>query len=224
MKKFFKLLRKYILAGVLATIPLYLTVVIVRWVLGIIDSNVLPFIPDEYGGNIHGLGILILLLFFLVVGFFTANRGGGLIVDSLDWLLEKIPFLGELYGNIKDIFKKFTTGTGTDAFSAAVLVEYPKDGVWTLAFVTNHQPGDEIEKKLGPGFLTIFMPFVPIPTSGTLFIVHETKTIRLDMKVKDALSYMVSLGVAQKEKKRAKGHYIIDKKMIKKLTAKKASK
>lgn len=223
MTKFFKLLRKYILAGVLTTIPLYLTVVIVRWVLALIDRNVLPFIPTTYAANIHGLGILILAGFFLVVGFFAANRWGNWAVEAFDGLLGKIPVLGELYGNIKDIFKKFASGDNTASFSAAVLVEYPKDGVWTMGFVTNNV-GDEIEKKLGPDFLTIFVPFMPIPTSGSLFIVHEKKAIRLDMKVQDALSYMMSLGVAQKGKKNDKDHYTLDKKMIKQLTAKKGKK
>ncbi|MGI9461927.1 MAG: DUF502 domain-containing protein [Alphaproteobacteria bacterium] len=222
MKKFLTVLRKHIVLGVLTTVPVYLTYIIVGWVIRTSDKIVVPFIPVLDLASLYGAGILILVVFFWSVGFLISNRWGYSFIHFVDRWVAKIPIMGDLYSNIKSVLHKFLSSDNTDAFSEAVLLEYPKDGLWTIGFITN-RVGNEFEKKLGKGMVTVFMPLVPLPTQGILLMVKEKDVIRLKMKVQDALGYLVSLGVAQKqkEKKLEHHHHILDKKFLEKLTHRK---
>ncbi len=219
MKKFFKLIRKYLLAGVLTIIPLYATFVLLRLVVGFIDDHVLPLIPEPYYRDIPGLGVVILLLLLLLTGFLVSNRLGIAIINLLDQQLRRIPMAGDLYSNIKTVLKKFTNRDEEGNFSAAVLIEYPTKGLWTIGFITNNATG-ELQKKLGKGTLTVFIPLVPIPTQGILLLVDDKKVKRLHMKVQDALSYMMSLGATQESEELSTSHYQMDKTMVKKMLKK----
>ncbi|MCX8515965.1 MAG: DUF502 domain-containing protein, partial [Alphaproteobacteria bacterium] len=173
-----------------------------------------PLLPDIFPFTLPGSGLVLLFLILLVMGFATSNFLGKNFVKLYDYGFGKLPLVGDVYLGIKGTLKNFTS-EGAQSFSEAVLVEYPRDGFWSLGFITGQAAG-EWQKKLGRGFVIVFIPFGPVPPQGALCITKRNKLIKLDMKSQEAIGYVVSLGAAHKMEIVEKNKPILlDKKMLK---------
>ena len=199
-------LRNYFVAGVLLCAPLFITILIAWWLINFFDSSVLPFIPPEYNPETYlnkwgwpfgvpGLGIVILIIALTFIGAIFTGFLGRYFVRWYEQLLKKMPIISSIYSASKQVIETIFSNQ-SDAFSRAVLVEYPRRDIWTIGFVTGKVEG-EIKKIKTDGevFLSIYVPTTPNPTSGFLLFVPEKDTIPLDMSVEDAIKQVISLGI-----------------------------
>jgi uncharacterized membrane protein len=190
-------IRKYILTGLLVLIPLFLT----GWVLLTLfkwTDRVLNLIPRAYrpeellGFPIPGLGLILTVAIIFVIGGLVANVVGRKLVATGERVLEKIPFLRWFYFSSKQIIEAVFINS-QDSFRRAVLLEYPRKGIYSIAFITGESSG-QLEESV-PRSFTVFVPTTPNPTSGYLIVVPEADTIPLDWSVDEAFRVIISAGV-----------------------------
>jgi len=198
--------KKYLLAGLLVWLPLTLTVWVLGSVLGVLDGvfgwfisatqAVLPMAataPLEALRHIPGLGVIVTLAALLVTGVFATNIVGQWWLQQGSRLLNRIPIVKSIYNSIKQVSDTLFSSSG-NAFREAVLVQYPREGSWTIAFVTG-QPGGEAAHHLVGDYLSLYVPTTPNPTSGFFLMVPRRDVIELAMSVDEALKYVISMGV-----------------------------
>ena len=190
-------IRKYILTGLLVLVPLFLT----GWVLLTLfklTDRVLNLIPRVYrpeellGFPIPGLGLILTVAIIFVIGGLVANVIGRKLVAVGERILEKIPFLRWFYFSSKQIIEAVFINS-QDSFRRAVLLEYPRRGLYSIGFVTGESSGQL--KESVPGSVTVFVPTTPNPTSGYLIVVPEAETIPLDWSVDESFRVIISAGV-----------------------------
>ena len=199
-------MKKYLIAGLLVWLPLAVTVFVLQAVLGTLSSmfdwllsgsqSVLPMgahEPIERLRQIPGLGILVMLLGLLLTGVFATNMVGQWALNQGHRLLNKIPIVKSIYSSVKQVSDTLFSSSG-NAFREAVLVQYPRQGSWTIAFVTG-KPGGETALHLTGDFLSVYVPTTPNPTSGFFLMVPRADVIELQMSVDEALKYVISMGV-----------------------------
>jgi uncharacterized membrane protein len=198
--------KKYLLAGLLVWLPLTLTVWVLGSVLGVLDGvfgwfisatqAVLPMAataPLEALRHIPGLGVIVMLVALLVTGVFATNIVGQWWLQQGSRLLNRIPIVKSIYNSIKQVSDTLFSSSG-NAFREAVLVQYPREGSWTIAFVTG-KPGGEAAHHLVGDYLSLYVPTTPNPTSGFFLMVPRRDVIELAMSVDEALKYVISMGV-----------------------------
>jgi uncharacterized membrane protein len=190
-------IKKYILTGLLVLIPLFLT----GWILLTLfhwTDRVLGLIPRVYrpeellGFPIPGLGLILTVAIIFVIGGLVANVVGRKLVAMGERILEKIPFLRWFYFSSKQIIEAVFMST-QDSFRRAVLLEYPRKGLYSIGFITGESIG-QLEESV-PRSFTVFVPTTPNPTSGYLIVVPQAETIPLDWSVDEAFRVIVSAGV-----------------------------
>lgn len=193
-----KHLRGYFLAGVLITAPISLTFYFAWAFIHWVDSQVTPLIPERYNPEtylpftIPGLGLLVVLVVLTLVGALTAGILGRFWMRTSERVLNRMPVIRGLYGAFKQIFE--TVLAKKQAFSSAVLVEYPRRGIWTVAFITS-SPEGEIPDLLDEELVNIYVPTTPNPTSGFLLFVPKKDVVFLNMTVEEALKFVISGGI-----------------------------
>lgn len=191
-------MKRYFITGLLIWAPLGITIWVLAFILGMMDQSIM-LLPTEWqprnllGFNIPGLGALLTLLIVLVTGLLTTNFIGQRLVRWWEALLQRIPVVRSIYQSVKQISDTLFSPSG-QAFRQAVLVQYPRQGSWTIGFLTG-TPGGEIAEHLGTDMISIYVPTTPNPTSGFFLMVPRTEAIELDMSVEDALKYLISMGV-----------------------------
>ncbi|WP_157271281.1 DUF502 domain-containing protein [Azohydromonas aeria] len=200
-------MKKYIIAGLLVWMPLAVTVWVLMWVLGLMDgvfawllaaaSALLPLSMqpalDELR-RIPGLSVLVMVAGLLLTGMFVANVFGQWWLRQWDRLMGRIPIVKSIYSSVKQVSDTLFSSSG-NAFREAVLVQYPRAGSWTIAFVTG-RPGGEVAQRLGGAeFLSLYVPTTPNPTSGFFLMVPRGDVMPLQMSVDEALKYIISMGV-----------------------------
>jgi len=191
-------LRRYLIAGLLIWVPLGITVFVIRVMVGLMDQTIL-LIPPQWrpeallGFNIPGLGVVLVLVIVLLTGMVVANILGRKLVGLWDAILARIPLVRTLHSAVKQVMETILN-SGSKSFRKVMLIEYPRKGVWTLAFQTGEVAG-EIRDKAGVPVVTVFVPTTPNPTSGFVIIVPKEELIELDMSVEDGLKLIMSLGV-----------------------------
>ena len=191
-------MRKYLIAGLLVWIPLGITFLVVRAVVGFLDK-ILLWLPAAYqpetllGFHIPGLGVLLAVVLVLAPGMIGANLLGRRIVAAWEALLSRIPLVRSLYAGIKQIMEA-VLDTDAKSFRKVLLIEYPRKGVWSLAFMTSDRLG-EVQAKTEVGVISVFIPTTPNPTSGFVLMVPESDVIHLDMSVEEGLKMIISMGV-----------------------------
>lgn len=191
-------MKRYFITGLLIWAPLGITIWVLSFILGMMDQSIM-LLPTEWqprallGFNIPGLGALLTLLIILVTGLLTTNFIGQRLVRWWEALLQRIPVVRSIYQSVKQISDTVFSPSG-QAFRQAVLVEYPRQGSWTIGLLTG-TPGGEIATHLGTDMISIYVPTTPNPTSGFFLMVPRTEAIELDMSVEDALKYLISMGV-----------------------------
>ena len=193
-----KHLRRYLVAGLLVWIPLGVTVFILRVLIGLMDKTLL-LIPEQYrpeewlGFTIPGLGLILTLLVLLVTGLLAANIVGRSMVGLWESLLDRIPVVRSVYSAAKN-FAEIVFSDSGQSFKKVLLIEYPRKGIYSLAFQTATNLG-EVQARTGEEMICTFVPTTPNPTSGYIIILPKKDIIELDMEIDEALKMIISLGV-----------------------------
>jgi uncharacterized membrane protein len=191
-------LRKWLFAGLLVIVPLVITLGVLNWIIGTLDQT-LAILPEAWhpdrllGFHIPGFGVVLTLLILLVVGAAASNFIGRKLVSWGDAVVSRIPVVRSIYSSVKQVSDTVFSDSG-NAFRTAVLVQWPREGVWTVAFVTG-SPSGEVAAYLRDEYLSVFVPTTPNPTGGYFVIVRTSDCIELEMSVDAALKYIVSMGV-----------------------------
>ena len=191
-------LRKWLIAGLLVIVPLVITLGVLNWIIGTLDQTlaILPeaWQPDKLlGVHIPGFGVILTLLILLIVGGIASNFIGRKLVGWGDALVRRIPVVRSIYSSVKQVSDTVFSDSG-NAFRTAVMVQWPREGVWTVAFVTG-QPNGEVAALLRDDYVSVFVPTTPNPTGGYFVLVRKSECIELEMSVDAALKYIVSMGV-----------------------------
>ena len=195
-------MRKYFVTGLLILVPLAITIWVLNLIISTMDQSLL-LLPERWrpeavvGFHIPGLGTILTLLFIFLTGLATRNFIGKRIVWAWEGLLIRIPVVRSIYSSVKQVSDTLLSSSG-NAFRKAVLVQYPRQGSWTIAFLTG-VPGGDVRNHLQGDYVSIYIPTTPNPTSGFFLMVPRADTIELDMNVDEALKYIVSMGVVSPE-------------------------
>jgi uncharacterized membrane protein len=175
-------LRKWFFAGLLVVLPLAITVWVLQWILGTLDQTLL-ILPANWqpdlliGVHIPGLGVLLALVILLVVGAVASNFIGRRLLSWGDGVLHRIPVVRSIYSGVKQVSDTLFSENG-NAFRTAVLVEWPRAGVWTIGFVTG-SPGGDVPNHLGDDYLSVYVPTTPNPTGGYFVMLRKSDCIEL---------------------------------------------
>ena len=199
-------MRKYLFAGLLVWLPLAVTVGVLMWAIGLMDGlfhGILGAIQQVFGDgtqnitdllrSVPGLGVVLLVLLLLLTGMFVTNMVGAWWLKQWNRLLSHIPIVKSIYVSVKQVSDTLFSTNG-NAFREAVLVQYPHQGSWTIAFVTG-QPSGEVAAALPGDHLSLYVPTTPNPTSGFFLMMPRTACVPLRMSVDEALKYIISMGV-----------------------------
>ncbi|NCT96732.1 MAG: DUF502 domain-containing protein [Comamonadaceae bacterium] len=200
-------LRKWLFSGLLVLVPLIVTLWVLDWVVGTLDQtlNILPtsWRPDAWlGVHVPGLGVLFALVIVLSIGALASNIIGNKLVHWWHALLHRIPVVRSIYSGVKQVSDTLFSEKG-NAFRKALLVQWPHEGMWTIAFLTGSPQGDLLERlQARPGsdspqdeFLSVYVPTTPNPTGGYFVLLRARDCVELAMSVDEALTYIVSMGV-----------------------------
>tara|TARA_B110000116_G_scaffold251869_1_gene247296 strand:+ start:573 stop:1253 length:681 start_codon:yes stop_codon:yes gene_type:complete len=197
-----KNLRRYIVAGLLVWLPLAVTYKLLEFVIGQMDGwldEFLKWLPPSYhpdemlGIALPGLGVLFTFLLLVITGMLAANFVGRAFVTGWESLLDRIPFVRAIYSAVKS-FAELVFSDQSQSFKKVLLVQYPRKGLFSLAFQTSSNLG-ELQVRTGEELVCTFVPTTPNPTSGVIIMVPKQDTIELDMEVDEALKMVISLGV-----------------------------
>ena len=201
-------LRAYFLAGVLVTAPLGLTGLLSWWFIDFVDEKITPLIPDRYNPEtylpfgIPGLGLLVLLIAVTLIGALTAGLIGRWLLQTGERALNRMPVVRSIYSAIKQIFET-VLAQQSNAFREAVLVEYPRRGIWAIGFITGTTKG-EVQNLTEEETVNIFLPTTPNPTSGFLLFVPKSDVVPLGMSVEEAVKMVISGGIVTPPDRRSK--------------------
>ena len=183
-----KKLRTQFVTGILVVVPIGVTILILVWLFGAIDNILQPVIRSIWGRTFPGVGFGVTLVLIYLAGVIASNIIGRRVIHYGESLLARIPVVRQLYAGVKQILEAFSR-PGKTGFMQVVLVEFPKEGMRAIGFITNEAYG-----KSGERLLNVFIPTSPNPTSGFLEIVTEDKIIRTNISVDAALKMVVSAG------------------------------
>ncbi len=193
-----QLIKRYFITGLLIWVPLVIT----GWVLSLIVNTLdqsLRLLPESMhpqslvGFAIPGAGAVLTLLMIFLTGLLAANFIGQKLVGWWDKLLSRIPVVNSVYKSVKQVSDTLFAPNG-NAFRKALLVQYPRQGSWTVAFLTG-RPGGDIPRHLHGEYVSVYVPTTPNPTSGFFLMMPAQDVVELDMTVDEALKYIISMGV-----------------------------
>jgi uncharacterized membrane protein len=204
-------LRNTFIAGLAVIAPGILTVWLVWNVVTWIDGIVLPLIPARFrpqdltGWDVPGVGVVLFLIFTLIMGYLTRGFVGRTLVGWGERIVGTMPVVRTIYNAVKQIADTILARSAP-TFDRACLVQYPRPGIWALAFISTTTRG-EIGERLGDNgeMISIFLPTTPNPTSGFLLFVPRADVIELDMGIEDTAKLIISAGLVYPETRKAKG-------------------
>ncbi|QJD91058.1 DUF502 domain-containing protein [Duganella dendranthematis] len=195
-------MRKYFITGLLILVPLAITAWVLNLVISTMDQSLL-FVPERWqprtlvGFDIPGLGTLLTIVIVFLTGLLTNNLVGNYVVKLWEKLLTRIPVVSSLYSSVKQVSDTLFSSSG-NAFRKAVLIPYPHQNSWTIAFLTG-TPGGDVKNHLVGEYVSVYIPTTPNPTSGFFLMMAKKDVVELDMSVDAALKYIVSMGVVAPE-------------------------
>ena len=190
--------KKNIFTGLIVLIPLVLTLWVIYSLAHFLDQVVL-FLPYEYqpnqlvGFNIPGVGVILTIASIFLVGLIANNFFGKRFISLYEIILDKLPFVKSIYGGIKQVSDTLFSNN-SNAFSKAVLIEFPDAKNYTFAFITG-ETDERISKILKGKYVNVYVPTTPNPTSGYTLMVQRSKIKEIDVSVDQALKYVISMGV-----------------------------
>lgn len=203
----FARLRNNFFTGLIVIAPIGLTLWLIWTVIGIIDSWVLPFVPARYNPaeflnrvldiniDIRGVGVIFFLVFTFIVGWVAKGLIGRSLIRYAERLVLTMPVVRSIYSGLKQIVETVVS-TDSSSFDKACLVEYPRRGIWAIAFISTNAKGEVAGKTPGDDtMLSVFLPTTPNPTSGFLLFVPQSDVLMLDMTVEDAAKLVISAGL-----------------------------
>ena len=188
------------LTGLVIVAPVALTIWLIWAVITFIDAKVVPLVPGVYnpatylGNDVPGFGVIIFLIFTAIVGWATKGLVGRSIVRWGESIVERTPIVGGIYNGIKQIAETILSQSA-GSFKQACLIEYPRKGIWAVAFVSTETKGEVMEKMAAEHAISVFLPTTPNPTSGFLLFVPRSEVVMLDMEVEDAAKLIISAGL-----------------------------
>lgn len=198
-------IRKYLITGLMVWLPLAITLWVLLWLIGLLDgvfgaflSGLAAITPSSLAPvidqlrHIPGLGVILVATVLLATGGLVSNVAGRWWVKQWDRLFTHIPIVKSIYNSVKKVSDTLFSSNG-NAFRTAMLIQYPRPGVWTIAFQTG-TPGGEVQRHLAGDFVSVYVPTTPNPTSGFFLMLPRADVIELDMSVDQALTYVISMG------------------------------
>ena len=193
-----QLIKRWFITGLLIWVPLAITAWVLTLIAGAADQS-LRLLPESarpssiLGYDIPGAGIAVSLVIILVTGILAANFIGQRLVQWWERLLARIPVVSSIYNSVKQVSDTLFSSSG-NAFRKALLVQYPRQGSWTIALLTG-VPGGDVRNHLEGDYVSVYVPTTPNPTSGFFLMMPKDEVIELDMAVDEALKYIISMGV-----------------------------
>jgi len=191
-------MKKYFITGLLVLVPLTITMWVISSLIGMMDQSLL-LLPTQWrpkaqlGLDIPGVGALLTLLIIFVTGLIATNFFGKQLIFLWEALLARVPVVKSIYASVKQVSDTLFSDSG-NAFRQAVLVQFPRQGCWTIAFVTG-KPGGDVVNHLPGDYVSVFVPTTPNPTGGYFLMMARAEVLDLDMSVDQALKYIISMGV-----------------------------
>ena len=191
-------MRKYFITGLLIWIPLVITIWVLKLIVDTLDQSLL-LLPDGWrtesflGIHVPGLGVILTLVIVFVTGVFATNFFGARLVHLWHEILHRIPVVNSIYSSVKQISDTLFSSS-SQAFRKALLVQWPREGLWTIAFLTG-APGGDVANHLPGDYVSVYVPTTPNPTGGYFVMVPRQDVIELSMSVDAALKYIISMGV-----------------------------
>lgn len=203
---FFAKIRGYFLAGLLVTAPLGITAYLAWIIIGFIDHSVTPLIPQKYNPETYlpfslpGLGLVVLFVVLTLVGALTAGLLGRWVIRTGERILNRMPVIRSVYSATKQVFET-VLAQQSNAFREAVLIEYPRRGIWAIGFITGTTK-EEVQNLTEDTTVNVFLPTTPNPTSGFLLFVPRKDVVSLSMSVEEAVKMVISGGIVTPEDRR----------------------
>ena len=191
-------MKKYFITGLLIWIPIVVTIWVLKFIFDFLDQSLL-LVPTALqteswlGVHIPGLGAILTVAVVFGTGFLATNFVGAQLLHWGHQLLNRIPVVNSIYSSVKQISDTLFSSSG-QAFRKALLVQWPHEGAWTIAFLTG-TPGGDVVNHVPPDCLSVYVPTTPNPTGGYFVIVRRADVVELDMSVDQALKYIISMGV-----------------------------
>lgn len=191
-------MKKYFITGLLIWIPLVITIWVLKVIFDAFDQSLL-LLPDSFqtehwlGVHIPGLGAILTIVIIFLTGVFATNFFGARLIQLWHEILNRIPVVNSIYSSVKQISDTLFSSSG-QAFRKALLVQWPHEGMWTIAFLTG-TPGGDVANYVPAGSMSVYVPTTPNPTGGYFVVVRKDQVVELDMSVDQALKYIISMGV-----------------------------
>jgi uncharacterized membrane protein len=189
-------LKKYFITGLLIWVPLGITLWVLNLLVGTMGQS-LDLLPPDWRPHswlgVQIMGVVLTLAIVFVTGLLAANLLGQRLLAFLEGLLARIPIVNSIYHGVKQVSDTLFSPSG-QAFRKVLLVQYPRPGSWTIAFMTGH-PGGDVANHLHGEYASVYVPTTPNPTSGFFLMMPKADVIELDMSVDEALKYIISMGV-----------------------------
>jgi uncharacterized membrane protein len=201
-------MKRYLITGLVLWAPLGITLWVLNFLVATLDQTLVLLPPTwrpdfVFGIHIPGFGVILAAVLLLLTGVVATNFFGAQLVRMWEGLLSRIPVVKSIYTSVKQVSDTVLTGSG-QAFSKALLIEFPHQGSWTIAFLTG-SPRGEVAQFLDTEHVSVYVPTTPNPTSGYFLIVPRARVRELHMSVDEALKYIISMGVVAPEANAADG-------------------
>lgn len=196
----FARLRGNFLTGLAIVLPISLTIWMIWAFVGFVDNRVLPLVPEAYkittytGGEVRGYGVIVFLVFTTIVGALTKGIFGRQLLRYGEGLVDRMPVVRSIYNGVKQIVETVLSQSNS-SFEKACLIEYPRKGIWAIAFVSTDTKGELLDKAGESEMLSVFLPTTPNPTSGFLLFLPRKDVLLLDMDVEAAAKLVISAGL-----------------------------
>jgi uncharacterized membrane protein len=193
-----RLLRKYLIAGLLVWLPLAATVIVIKLLIELLNKTILLFPPEWqpetlFDISIPGFGIIVGFLILILTGVFAANLFGRKLVGFWEAILGRIPLVRTIYSSVKQVLETLFT-SNNESFRRVVLIEYPRKDIWSLGFQTN-EALTAARDASGKDLISVFVPTTPNPTSGFIIMLPAEDITQLDVSVEDGFKFIISMGV-----------------------------